>query len=80
MTAREIIAVDEEDYGHFVDTETMRPIGDRSRIKPVNAKFHLAHRRGSNQISYTTVYVYMAVSVLTVGGTILLFEYLHRMG
>lgn len=80
MNTREIIAVDEEDYGHFVDTETMRPIGDRTRIKPGNTNFRLAHRRWVNRLSYTTVYAYMAVSVITIGGTILLFEYIHRGG
>jgi hypothetical protein len=78
MTKTEIIAIDENDYGHFVDTETMRPIGDRARVKPGNNRFAIAHKSGFNRFNYTTVYAYMAVSVITIGGTILLFEYFHR--
>jgi hypothetical protein len=77
MTNTEVVVIDENDYGHFIDTETMQRIDDQPIIKPTKPSFRHIYGQNFNNRNYITIYAYAAVSILTVGGTILLFEYIH---
>jgi hypothetical protein len=69
------IHIDDNDYGHFIDTETMQYTNRISRYNKYDLTDDFDNLKYKPNFSNTYALV---ISVITIGATVIFFEFMNR--